>query len=470
MISLIYTSARAHLVKEHIEHWLNQAENPLEIECVLAVDSGSEDKFYALGEIRNTKVVINYDGNNCVAGWNTACRNSLGDTLLQLSDDLYPPKHWDILIKNKLKGVEYGALAISDGLTASLDFLPHSIITRKVFQEWGSLFSNAYSSMFCDQHFSEVVKRNGWLINAQEIVFEHRNGIKDEVAKKHNAYYKSGRETFDYMRRNGFKPWLYDKYLTSDTSDDMYSSNPGVRLPYFNQKKSREFYLDSHKKSLAIRCEKFGQLKTYKNLQVLIPTTKSREEFLWLLTAELKRQGIQYILDEREDVSVGEKRNNLIKLATAKFISFIDSDDWCSHDYREKIEEAITHNPNINCYKFYVMTNVNNNKPKLSVFNTEGINSEDEVYHRSVNHLCVWDRQALADIKFPNISRGEDSSFAKDVLPLAKSSMMIPSVLYFYEYQNSTTETQKTIKPVSVQKDGLTLRQRQLKKRGHSCE
>lgn len=450
MISLVYTSARPNLVKNHIETWLNLAQDKNDIEIVLCVDKKFHEQFLAIGTIPNTKLIVNYDRPCCVDGWNKATRNSKGNIIIQLSDDLLPPKNWDVLVKTKMGDSNIKiALAINDSLTASTTFLPHSFITRNIFQERGYLFHDSYWSMWCDNEYSAVMSKSGYVNNAMDIKFIHNHGkIVDNVSKTHNGHHAHGKTIYDFRNSINFDRWKYPNYLSEDeNSDGIYSSKLGVRFPsYYNQiPKSARYYIDLHTKSLKTRNERFGTApEKFKDLQVLIPTVPNRAVFLGLLLKEFDRQGIQYIIDDRVDIPVGKKRNDLISKATSKYITFVDDDDWVPHDYREKIEESITNNDSVEVFLYDVLTTVNDSAPVLSLLGISSLNKTyDGVFLRTANHLMVWKREIASIVKFPDINNKEDAEWASKITPLVKTHMRIHSILYFYEYLRSNTETQK---------------------------
>lgn len=427
MISLVYTTARPHLAKQQIDLWLCRARDLNQVEVILCLDDG----FTAYVPIPNVRIVYNYDKKNCVSGWNTACRYASGDIIVQVSDDLEPPLGWDWRIEQRL--LKTGALAISDGLSASLNFLPHSIISRDIIMRQGYLFHDSYSSMFCDNEFTDTMKLRGLVVNALDLEFKHKNGeFKDDVAKRHNSFYNSGREIYEYRKSVGFKRYKYFRYdITDDNSDGMYSPRLGVSLPYFKCPKTVKFYLDSHVKSYNVRMEKFGQKEGHPDLEVLIPTIEARKEHLNTLLLELKRQGVSYLIDDGSGTT-GEKRNRLIRNSKAKYITFVDDDDWISHDYGEKIGQAIKSNTDVVLYD--VMCNIEQNDPRLAVLEVNGSsNTNDGIFNRIANHLMVWKRELALEVKFSNITFGEDTDWAVRINPLVKSWSRIHSILYFYE-------------------------------------
>ena len=65
-----------------------------------------------------------------------------------------------------------------------------------------------------------------------------------------------------------------------------------------------------------------------------------RREYLELLLPELERQGVPHLVDDRVGVPVGQKRNDLVQRSTGPYVTFVDDDDWVSHNYAEAISDA----------------------------------------------------------------------------------------------------------------------------------
>jgi hypothetical protein len=170
-----------------------------------------------------------------------------------------------------------------------------------------------------------------------------------------------------------------------------------------------------------------------------------RREFLDVLRAELERQGVPYLIDERAGVAVGEKRNDLIRQATARYVSFIDDDDWISHNYGEVISDALSNNRHeLDVLLFDVVTTVDNGIPRGSHLSFElGNDDLPDCYLRLPNHLMVWRREVAALEAFPAVNKGEDAFWAGRMRPHVTRWARVHALLYFYEFLHSNTTTQR---------------------------
>jgi|AntRauTorcE11897_2_1112592.scaffolds.fasta_scaffold06640_3 glycosyltransferase involved in cell wall biosynthesis len=157
--------------------------------------------------------------------------------------------------------------------------------------------------------------------------------------------------------------------------------------------------------------------------------------------AEGKQVEILYLGDNFK-MKVGEKRNNLIYLATGKYICFVDDDDRVEPDYVHKILEAInTHD--VDCINFQASVKINNGPAKLCYYSREYKKNENlaDRYLRQPNHLMVW-RKSIIEL-FPEINIGEDNQFGVSMASKEYTEYCIDKVLYHYDFNSQTTEAQK---------------------------
>jgi len=324
-------------------------------------------------------------------------------------------------------------------------------MTRRYYNEFGYMLHDAYWSMWSDNEFSAVAHQKNAVIDAMDLQFRHAHGqINDDVRARHDAPHHTvtGQATFVFRQQNGFQPWKMNSFVTDDgDSDGIYSPNWRSRLAlYWNQSpKSAAHYFELHRESLRRRLTMFGQRPAVEEFQVLIPTVPQRREFLELLLAELSRQGVSCLVDERVGVSVGDKRNDLIRASRAPYVTFVDDDDWISHNYAEVISDALLNNRcELDVLLYDVVTTVENELPKGSFLSFElGNRDLPDCYLRLPNHLMVWRRQVAGMERFPSVNKGEDGDWAGRMRAHVARWARVRCLLYFYESLWSNTTTQR---------------------------
>ncbi len=178
--------------------WLSRASNPMCIEHIFAFDGDDAQSRVTLKGFRH--VVNEYEG--CVPAWNLAAKASKGNILIQLSDDWIPPVGWDTMILDRLPCDGESVLAISDGHRKD-NLLCMAILTRKYYEANG-LFHSDFTSVYSDNYFTHVAYQKNAVIEARDLVFEHRHPVfdpaipMDETYSKSNSLerYRQGEETF----------------------------------------------------------------------------------------------------------------------------------------------------------------------------------------------------------------------------------------------------------------------------------
>ncbi|WKW86002.1 glycosyltransferase [Gordonia Phage JonJames] len=151
------------------------------------------------------------------------------------------------------------------------------------------------------------------------------------------------------------------------------------------------------------------------------------------------------ILTDSKSTMLGEKRNIMVEIAQGDYVVFVDDDDRIAPDYIDTLLQAIKENPGIDDIVFLAQVSINGGKPKICRYSTlynEDHNTSTE-YHRLPNHICCIRRDHALAVKFPSIPYGEDSGWSKELHSRLVHECQIDRVLYYYDYNASTSETQE---------------------------
>lgn len=151
---------------------------------------------------------------------------------------------------------------------------------------------------------------------------------------------------------------------------------------------------------------------------------------------------VLFLLDNKQRM-LGEKRNDLVNLSKGKYIAFIDDDDEISSDYVKELIDSIDLG-DYDVINFVVKVSLNDSpyKPCYYCKNIENDFNLANSYHRLPNHIMCVKRELAIRVPYKNILYGEDSDYSKRLKPLLKSQLSIDKVLYSYNYNSQTTETQ----------------------------
>lgn len=190
-------------------------------------------------------------------------------------------------------------------------------------------------------------------------------------------------------------------------------------------------------------------------LSILIPSTHTRydnfnikiqdqlySQYNKLNAFEQSQVEIIMLVDNKK-MMLGEKRNRLVDLAQGDYVCHVDSDDRIRDTYIIDILEAIKHGTDV--ITFTCSVSLNGETPKPCFYSKDfkkDYNTED-AYFRIPNHICCIKKDVSLKSSFPNLLYREDSGFSKLLLPHIKTEYKIDKVLYYYDYNQETTETQQ---------------------------
>jgi glycosyltransferase involved in cell wall biosynthesis len=129
-------------------------------------------------------------------------------------------------------------------------------------------------------------------------------------------------------------------------------------------------------------------------------------------------------------ISIGAKRNLLLKESLGEYVCFIDDDDTVSEDYVKQILNAINKAPD--CIGFKIKCNMEGvMQDAASSMKYEWLDNVDGFrYVRSIYHKTPVKRSIAMLAMFPEKSFGEDAEYSKRLKPLLKSEVFIDEFLY----------------------------------------
>lgn len=215
VFSLVFTSVRPHVMPAVVELW-NSRSVLKQHEWCLGVDEGNTETMQVATALAakhtNIKIAINTGAKTCVGGWNAAAAISTGKVIIAVADDFNPPNNWDTaLLAVEPKGWEDGEHVIKteDGYVHNIFVL--AMLTRKRYERFGYIFYPKYLSLFCDTEFGEVATRDGVVIEANHLLFEHchpdcnkrpRDGV--DMVHASQARWNNGEMLFNFRKAQGF--------------------------------------------------------------------------------------------------------------------------------------------------------------------------------------------------------------------------------------------------------------------------
>lgn len=175
----------------------------------------------------------------------------------------------------------------------------------------------------------------------------------------------------------------------------------------------------------------YSAIRSSKNLDYVFENLS--DEYFTLPIS--KEYNAEFIIDDTDDITIGEKRNNLIERSKGKYITFIDDDDLISSNYFIHLSNAISKGVDV-CQivgKYYKNNEFISDFVHSIKYNYYG--EENNVLVRPPNHLNMIKKELINDIKFENKFYNEDTEWALKIsnLGILKTEYEVNEVMYFYE-------------------------------------
>lgn len=180
-------------------------------------------------------------------------------------------------------------------------------------------------------------------------------------------------------------------------------------------------------------------------LSILIPTLESRrllfERIFMQLTDQIRINGLEReveVLWLRDDkvMTVGAKRNELLRRACGDFVAFVDDDDSVAPDYVARICQTLHANPQVDCIGIKGIIRFRNSHPTEFIHSLQyrEYSSRNGRYLRPPYHLNPIRRAIACRYDFAPISYSEDIDWALRLCRdgALRSEVFLEGPLYFY--------------------------------------
>jgi len=186
-------------------------------------------------------------------------------------------------------------------------------------------------------------------------------------------------------------------------------------------------------------------------LSILICTIEERREQFMVLLKQLNWQRRAYqdveiiTISDNKEMSVGNKRQQLLKGANGKYIVFLDDDDKPSENYIDLILKAIESGPD--CVGMNVAMTTNGENPQKCchrlIYPEWKNNIDGWDYVRNITHFNPVKRELALQVGFKDLRFGEDKEYSDAVTKLCKTEVYIEDPLFHYRYSNKINHNTK---------------------------
>jgi hypothetical protein len=183
-------------------------------------------------------------------------------------------------------------------------------------------------------------------------------------------------------------------------------------------------------------------------LSILICTLPSRIVLFEALKSKLNNQAkqnnlqdhIEILSNSDESISVGNKRNLLLKESKGLYVCFIDDDDDVADYYIEELLKVVESNKD--CASLKGIITWDGQRPEIFEHSIKyqsyknDLKNQEVVYERYPNHLNCIKSNIAKQIAFTDKNFSEDTDYADMLFAsgLIKTEFTIDKILYYYLY------------------------------------
>ena len=144
------------------------------------------------------------------------------------------------------------------------------------------------------------------------------------------------------------------------------------------------------------------------------------------------------IVDNKQR-TIGEKRNDLLRLANGDYIVFSDDDDWLTQTYFKLIINGCEKRVDVITYLQSARINEDLTTVQFGLKQENQEFQKNGITIRPAWHCCTWRREKVKNILFPAINYGEDDPWAKAANEKAETSYHINEVCHVYTHDSTKT-------------------------------
>jgi hypothetical protein len=146
-------------------------------------------------------------------------------------------------------------------------------------------------------------------------------------------------------------------------------------------------------------------------------------------------------------LSIGKKREALVKRANGKYLCFCDCDDWVAPNYVETLVRLCQLDTDVITFRNLTKTDFYWTVVDMSLKNP--VNEEatpERIVKRRPWHICPVRSEYAKMYEFPDTNYGEDFDWMAKVLKHCETEAHTDAILHMYNHSAKTSEADKITK------------------------
>jgi hypothetical protein len=143
--------------------------------------------------------------------------------------------------------------------------------------------------------------------------------------------------------------------------------------------------------------------------------------------------------DTRGARTVGEKRDDLVRLARGEYLAFVDDDDDISDDYIRWLLAAAQSKPDVITFRQSVTYCGQFGEVVFGLGNANDPFTPNATTKRAPWHVCAFRSEIAKRHHFPHTNYGEDWAWASHVGADCRNAVHVDRVLHHYIHDPLTT-------------------------------
>lgn len=195
-------------------------------------------------------------------------------------------------------------------------------------------------------------------------------------------------------------------------------------------------------------------------LSILIPSIPSRRDQLTRLRVEVQKQisycraihpalgKVEVIIDDSKTflqggLSIGKKREGLVKRACSKYLCFLDDDESIAPNYLETLLRLCLQDKDVCSFRNVSKLDTYWCVIDMSIDNPNEQAQPDFIVLRKPWHICPVRSEFAKQLPFPDSNYGEDWTWFEQVLSLCHTEAKSGTIIHQYNHSVKGSEADK---------------------------